>query len=161
MCSCQTLLYLCDDQYILYATASTQAPLALSHASFPCTSTESIRLSSSDHTPFSYAHTSPHYIQMQKQFMSTTPTQPSCLSLISASARPPVGLLPAMNHIQTPARLEVWKWELASHPDQKFAGFTLEGQREGFHVGFQQAYRMVQVHPQDCQLLGMRWAKHL
>ena len=59
------------------------------------------------------------------------------MKLDSCKRQPAVDLPPEMTHIQTPARLEVWKQLLANHPDQKFAGFILEGLSAGFRVGFQ------------------------
>ena len=46
-------------------------------------------------------------------------------------------LPPAMRHIQTPATLEVWRRELAGHPDQQFARYIMGGLSQGFRIGFQ------------------------
>ena len=59
------------------------------------------------------------------------------LELDSCRPEAPVGLSSALEHIQTPARLDIWKRELAGHPDQQFARFILKGLSSGFRIGFQ------------------------
>ena len=93
----------------------------LSDAHYPSALTPHLSLS---HTHIGAAHEQyPYTAQLQE--------------LDGCKRQPPVILPPEMKHIQTPARLEVWKQLLASHPDQQFAGLILEGLSSGFRVGFQ------------------------
>ena len=43
----------------------------------------------------------------------------------------------ALKHVESPVQLEVWKAALASHPDQRFAEFIIDGLGQGFRIGFQ------------------------
>jgi len=53
-------------------------------------------------------------------------------------------LLPeVLCQISTPARVEVWQWELAGHPDQAFAKYVLQGLEQGFRVGFRYTSNLI------------------
>ena len=96
-------------------------------------------------------HNTPHLSLMSHTTLCTHNTLPTGLAadqgqytytaqlLELDSCRPeiPAGLSPALEHIQTPARLDIWKQELAGHPDQRFAEFILKGLSSGFRIGFQ------------------------
>ena len=41
--------------------------------------------------------------------------------------------------IQTPLKLDVWKQELASHPDPGFVKYIISGIESGFRIGFDRA----------------------
>jgi len=55
-------------------------------------------------------------------------------------------LLPeVLCQISTPARVEVWQWELAGHPDQAFAKYVLQGLEQGFRVGFRYTSNLIRT----------------
>ena len=63
----------------------------------------------------------------------------------------PHGLQQALPKGPSPLRVEVWQQRLATHPDQRFATFLIQGILHGFRIG---ADRSVPLHPAKRNMLS-------
>ncbi len=56
--------------------------------------------------------------------------------LLVIGGKLPVNSIPGWSQIVTPMSAEVWGRQLASHPDESFQEYLVEGLRRGFRIGF-------------------------
>ena len=63
------------------------------------------------------------------------------LLALEACISPQTQVHPALQEITTPLHWEVWDHRLASHPDQRFRRYIVEGIKRGFRIGFDYSQR--------------------
>ena len=68
--------------------------------------------------------------------MSPYPYTEDLLALSACVSNNSAPLPPNLQQVQTPLRVVQWCTVLASHPDQRFARYILDGIEKGFRIGF-------------------------